>query len=752
MRVRASILACIALAIGLASCSSEGPEGAAATRDGALRGTLGIYIADRDDGSAETRYVLLSGDDERTLLFDREPDLPPGASLQVWGDVTPAGLRVSSFEVLTPAVGTARQELIGATPLPERSFAFVLVDIGGGVNLTATEAQRRLFGTAAGDNSVKQYYDEVSYGTQPIGGSVFGPIRHTMSGCDTRGVVSALRSQIPGTFQHYLWYFGSRNSSCSWSGLAETGTPESPNNDTWYNASAGCVVLVQEPGHNFGMAHSSSMACGSAPFADNPESACTHSEYGDRYDPMGGGCDHMNVWQKTYQGWLQKCNAVRANSTATFTLLPVELACNGIQALQIPMPKVRPFTRSGGGGSETTENLGYYYLELRTKRGFDADMAVAPTVLVHVAEDFRNRTQRARHTWILDMDPSTRTINGLNAGQSFTDPAGGVSFAVQAVSAESATIQVTINGGTGAATCLDGSTLAPPGPSTCTSGNGGGTGGSGGTGGAAGSGGAAGTGGAAGSGGSGGSAGSGGTGGMPPAGPEVLNLTLMDADADTAIGPIIDGESLNVTTLPANLSLRADTNPATIGSVSFDLDGQRVRTESRVPYSLTSDDNGDFYPWDLALGTHTVTAIPFSAANASGTQGDPLTVTFTLIDGTEPGTGGAGGSGGSATGGTSGDTAGTGGAGTSGAGTAGSAGTTGSPVAGSGGITGVGGAEQSAGTGGTGTPGAAPSSAEAGELVGSCGCRMHDNGQSPSRALSVILAALAAAALRRRRT
>ena len=52
----------------------------------------------------------------------------------------------------------------------------------------------------------------------------------------------------------------------------------------------------------------------------------------------------------------------------------------------------------------------------------------APVVLVRVAEDFRSRKERGRHTWILDMDPTTRTIDGLAVGKSFTDPAGGVTF------------------------------------------------------------------------------------------------------------------------------------------------------------------------------------------------------------------------------------------------------------------------------------------------------------------------------------
>ena len=63
-------------------------------------------------------------------------------------------------------------------------------------------------------------------------------------------------------------------------GVASVGTAMTPRLDTWLNASAGCSVLAQEPMHNFGMQHSSSLACPGASLLDNP-AMCTVSEYGD---------------------------------------------------------------------------------------------------------------------------------------------------------------------------------------------------------------------------------------------------------------------------------------------------------------------------------------------------------------------------------------------------------------------------------------------------------------------------------------
>jgi MYXO-CTERM domain-containing protein len=246
-----------------------------------------------------------------------------------------------------------------------------------------------------------------------------------------------------------------------------SGTPDRPTRDSWYNASAGCVVLVQEPGHNFGMLHASSMRCGTGAtarsFVDQPMGACTHSEYGDPYDPMGRACRHMNAYMKAFQGWFGGCNMVEVTSSGTFTINPLELPCDGVQVLQIPMPKMRPFTRSGGGGPSGITTLTHYYVEFRSSHGFDR--MIAPTVQVRVSGDVRMRTQRGFHTWVLDMNPATTAIDGLAAGGSFTDPAGNIKITVESLDAQKASVKVEIMGGTGGAPmCTDGTQFTGPGP------------------------------------------------------------------------------------------------------------------------------------------------------------------------------------------------------------------------------------------------------------------------------------------------
>src|SRR5205814_7171230 len=102
---------------------------------------------------------------------------------------------------------------------------------------------------------------------------------------------------------------------------------------------------------------------------------------------------------------------------------------------------------------------------------------------------------------------------------------------------------------------------------------------------------------------------------------------------DQDIEALTDGATLNLATLPThNLNVRANTSPATVGSVVFALTGTQInnRTESSAPYSLFGDNTGNYNPWTPAVGSYTLKATPFSAASGSGTAGTALTINFSV--------------------------------------------------------------------------------------------------------------------------
>jgi hypothetical protein len=465
------VVSCLALGAGCADGAFEPRErtgetgGALSAADGVLRGELATYIATYDDGHTEKTHYLLRGEEKLRLDVAGDLDIAPGSTVEVMGTRDGDLIRVVQGGVYAVA-GPMEPKIIDAGAKPSRKMAVVLVDTGGGMGTITDATAGAAFFTGA--KSVNAYYRENSYGIQGLDGKVLGPLSYAMSGCDTDGMAKAIKAQITEAFDQYAYVF-KQSSACGWGGLASVGTPTKPSKDTWYNGSVSCVVAVQEPGHNYGMQHSSSMTCGTTTLTDSLAS-CTHSEYGDRFDPMGGGCRHMNVWQKQYQGWFGGCNGVKVTSSGTFNLVPTELACDGIQALQVPMPKARPFNRpAGGGGGSGTDQVTSYYLEYRTSAGFDTGMT--PTVLLHAGGEYRTSSQVGLHTWLLDTHPGgSGGFNdaGFKAGESFTDPAGGLTITVQAMDADKATIKIDVTGGSGGApTCLDGRTIAAPGPTTC---------------------------------------------------------------------------------------------------------------------------------------------------------------------------------------------------------------------------------------------------------------------------------------------
>jgi len=123
-----------------------------------------------------------------------------------------------------------------------------------------------------------------------------------------------------------------------------------------------------------------------------------------------------------------------------------------------------------------------------------------------------------------------------------------------------------------------------------------------------------------------------------PEGPAVVSFTLIDADTDRPVrqfDPLSDGAVVDLARLRAKrISIRANTVPREVGSVRFELDGDRAfNVESIAPYTLNTDTDGNCEPWKSPLGLHALTAVPYSQAKGRGKAGKPLTIRFRIIDG-----------------------------------------------------------------------------------------------------------------------
>ncbi len=122
--------------------------------------------------------------------------------------------------------------------------------------------------------------------------------------------------------------------------------------------------------------------------------------------------------------------------------------------------------------------------------------------------------------------------------------------------------------------------------------------------------------------------------------PEIISFTLVNATTNEEIGPLNEGDIIDLNDYNGinNFSVIANKGAIDIASVVFDLNElTKFKTENRAPYSLNGDFNGTFFRGvELLLGGNTITATPFSEKNGEGEIGIPLTINFQVIDSNPP--------------------------------------------------------------------------------------------------------------------
>ena len=122
----------------------------------------------------------------------------------------------------------------------------------------------------------------------------------------------------------------------------------------------------------------------------------------------------------------------------------------------------------------------------------------------------------------------------------------------------------------------------------------------------------------------------------PPAlAADITGYTLINADTDLPIRALTPGAVLDLATLPTrHLNVRADSSPAAVGSVVFELSGPQAHaeTENQVPYALFSDIAGDYFAWTPPVGSYVLLATPYAGPDGTGPAGTPLTLRFTVVN------------------------------------------------------------------------------------------------------------------------
>ncbi|MGF1445243.1 MAG: Ig-like domain-containing protein [Pikeienuella sp.] len=118
---------------------------------------------------------------------------------------------------------------------------------------------------------------------------------------------------------------------------------------------------------------------------------------------------------------------------------------------------------------------------------------------------------------------------------------------------------------------------------------------------------------------------------VPQPGDATVSFMLVDADSDTEIGELENGETLPRDILAgAEFSIRAVPSvPA--GSIVF-TSSFGTQTENVAPYAIFGDQSGDYAGNALTLGTKTVTAKIYAGKNGSGALLGESTIVFDVVE------------------------------------------------------------------------------------------------------------------------
>ena len=120
-----------------------------------------------------------------------------------------------------------------------------------------------------------------------------------------------------------------------------------------------------------------------------------------------------------------------------------------------------------------------------------------------------------------------------------------------------------------------------------------------------------------------------------PDGPTVQAFVLVDSATGQDIRTLQDGDEIDLEDY-SEITIRVQTEPATVGSVEFLLDGSPTypdgtpRHENNAPYALDGDTEGRFNPWRAPIGAHTITATAYARANASGAVGPARSIRISI--------------------------------------------------------------------------------------------------------------------------
>jgi hypothetical protein len=388
-----------------------------------------VYEDSRDHG--RLRYFVKTNEGKVELNFAQSPSdrLRSGMRISATGVQVGKTLELNSGQSITV---TESSLAVSANTMGQHRVLVIMVNFTDKQTYPFTREQAQTVMSTTND-----YYREASYGQTSLSTDVYGwytiPVSSTT--CDTTAIatyaqqaVAAAGVNISG-YEHIVYAFP--QNACTWQGRGSVGGSPS---QAWVNEGFELGIVGHELGHNFGLYHSRSMDCGNESIGSN----CTTNDYGDMFDLMGGANSaHFNAFQKERLGWINS----GANPPITTINAPGNYWVDGY-AQGTLNPKGLKVLKST---DPTTGLKTWYYIERRVPFGFDSfvtgNQNISGGVLVRMGSE-----SSGQETYLLDMTPTTVSWYdpALTVGQSFTDPAAGVTITTVSADSNGALVSVAL--------------------------------------------------------------------------------------------------------------------------------------------------------------------------------------------------------------------------------------------------------------------------------------------------------------------
>jgi hypothetical protein len=380
-----------------------------------------------DTGSPLQEMVLDTGREMISLEEHQYENLNPGALTSIPVELSDVE-QVSFKAQVAPLAKTY-------SPIPDRRLLIVPVQWAG-----SSFSAARMATLNATIPALKTWWSSVSLGVETLTVNTL-PVQDIAvdTTCDylelgRAALVIAQKFGVTSWFTNISLVLPDEN-ECWWGGLGMM-----PGEMTWMN-SIDVGVFAHELGHNMGLAHANG-CIGSTTVSLIQK--CKHNEYGDPTDVMGHGGEEFGYSAAYLRqlGWLPDAKVQTWTSgSVNVTLSALRDSSGATRAVRIPM--VTTFGEQGPGE---------FWIQFRNEDSFwprsGVYMNLIPTT-AHITNATSNVSSTnswglGLFTWLCDLTPNAEMDGDFEfvMGKKWHDPLGRFSITVTAVSATSATVNI----------------------------------------------------------------------------------------------------------------------------------------------------------------------------------------------------------------------------------------------------------------------------------------------------------------------